>query len=125
MSLSVNDGHFNVDYCNARFCLREMDNESFENVLGDIVGMLDNYARVHDYRVVGVGLDTSVCDLSGSFRRLPIRLWQEIDAQGWLFSLSGSTVDERGDSAARKCVRGYSHFPSVPHLEIGFRNEVR
>jgi hypothetical protein len=67
---------------------------------------------LEDHGPVGI-IDRSVTVVE-ILPQLPTRLWMELDIISFHFPLAGEHLDERADSASRKCSMWFGHT-LVPH----------
>lgn len=98
----------------------KLDPNGADRLAQHIVQWLHGYACKHGFKIVGAGIDHPTWSI---LPQLPNYLWIQMDILPFHFHLEAEFLDERADSASRKCAAFFG-YTLVPRVTIGFRNEV-
>ncbi|KAI9143246.1 hypothetical protein BKA69DRAFT_1063102 [Paraphysoderma sedebokerense] len=115
---SLNDPHYsNGPHHNRRLSGITCQDDFCAGVVRLIMKQIKDYVNNHNYKVIGAGICKRYLDETGC-SDLPQRLWAEMDIIPFLIDTNGERwIDERAESAARKCVSRFSPA-NIPRLSV-------
>ncbi|KAL7746021.1 hypothetical protein RI367_008675 [Sorochytrium milnesiophthora] len=117
-ALYIHDASFILDYYSEDVDLNGFGGESDKNafLLDAMIDSIRGYARKHSYKVAGVGLCKDSFD-GTKLADLTRRLWLELDVIPFMVEAEGESIDERAESAVRKCVEQFSPA-GLPRMQL-------